>query len=232
MRRHLLNGVAAAAITVAVGGVAVAADMPVRHAVKAPDPALAIFDWSGFYVGGHLGYGRARTSLSGDQTASLSPSGVVGGMHIGQNWQANTFVFGWEADLSATGWSKRAAGIDGGTRAFSSNVNLLASLRGRVGLAFDRSLLYVTGGLAYSHGKGIVDSTDIPREFVASFNRFGGVLGLGAEWKQTQNFSWRLEGLYYYFNKSRSGIVGSPAQAVTINLKDAWVVRIGATHHF
>ena len=91
-----------------------------------------------------------------DVTKDLS--GIVGGMHAGQNWQVNTFVYGWEADLSATGWAKNTVRVEPGgfdtLGGLHTKVTALASLRARLGMLFTPSLHgYVTGGLAYAHGK-------------------------------------------------------------------------------
>jgi opacity protein-like surface antigen len=233
MRKHLLCGVAVAAIATAFTGPSVAADM----AVKAPPVQIPLMDWSGFYVGGHLGWGEGKfrgtphDTETDDGIARAKPSGLVGGMHIGQNWQNNTFVYGWEADLSATGWDQLVAFDGNGSRNYVAHVNLLGSLRARLGMTLNPSILgYVTGGLAYTQGNaiGISPGGTISR---AKHNKFGWVLGLGAEWKQTQNLSWRIEGLWYNFDKTKP-MAGTHIPPGTSKFKDALVVRVGATYHY
>lgn len=213
------------------------AAVPVGFPVKGLTPQTArMLTWNGFYVGGHLGYGEARFdgTYNGFGVDNKS-AGLLGGMHVGQNWQTNTFVYGWEADLSAAGgrWEKSTIGYPAGDdNGVLTSVALLASLRGRLGIAFDRTLLYVTGGLAYTQARGIGHSSTLfHSQTVLNFNSFGGVVGLGAEWKQRQNFSWRLEGLYYMFNQSRTGLTSGGA-VVNLRLKDVLTVRLGATIHF
>ena len=248
MRKQLLCGVSAVAIIVAADATAFAADAPVK---KAPPPVAArVADWSGFYVGGHLGFGEAKiggdwngdlSATQGDVTKNLS--GIVGGMHAGRNWQVNTFVYGWEADLSATGWATSGVKADSPNPAsdiagLHTKVTALASLRARLGVLFTPNLHgYVTGGLAYAHGQARAHtvSTDLVLDDFQfsqqsrSFHAFGGVLGLGAEWKQTQNLSWRLEGLWYRLRKSQQFTIEDTGN---VKLDDAWVVRLGATYHF
>jgi opacity protein-like surface antigen len=109
-------------------------------------------------------------------------------------------------------------------------MSLLASLRGRLGVTLDpKVLVYVTGGLGYTRAKGTAFNSVVSNS--ASFNSFGGVVGAGAEWKQNQNFSWRLEGLWYFFDKSRNIFVVTD-QNVELKLKDAVVVRFGGTFHY
>jgi outer membrane immunogenic protein len=103
---------------------ALAADMKARPYTKAPPPAIApVYDWSGFYVGGNVGYGVGRdasseTAVSGEGFPYLKPGtslyggskffdvstrGVIGGGQIGYNWQASpAVVFGVETDIQAS----------------------------------------------------------------------------------------------------------------------------------
>jgi outer membrane immunogenic protein len=232
MRAHLLSGAAVIAIIAAVDGAALAADAPVR-AVKSPAAVVRAPDWSGWYAGGHIGYGRAKFEAGGEFSLTNHPSGLVGGLHVGQNWQTNTFVYGWEADVSATGLQKTIHGGSNGEDGLEANARVLASLRGRLGLSFDRTLLYVTGGLAYVNARFIAYSTTIETAaFRGSLKKFGGVVGLGAEWKQTPNLSWRAEALYYMFGGGKSGLASDNGRIANVSIENAFVFRVGATHHF
>jgi opacity protein-like surface antigen len=231
MRKQLLCGAAAIAITAAFGGAGLAADMPI--ATKAPAMVAAQPVWAGWYLGGHLGWGVGRfdaTPRASDPFMRNKPSGIVGGMHVGQNWETNTFVYGWEADASATGWNKTISNFVTANRALHADVDLLASLRGRIGMTFlsPQSLFFLTGGLAYSRASFLAVSPGGTRNS-GSIGKFGWVAGLGADWKQTPNLSWRLEGLYYRFGKNRN--FGTD-HIWTVKFKDALVVRLGATYHY
>ena len=83
------------------------------------------YNWSGFYIGAHGGWGF--------NDGAFDDGFVVGGQ-LGINWQFNNFVFGIEGDGSF---------VDYGS------VDSLETIRGRVGLAFDRFLVYGTGGGAF-----------------------------------------------------------------------------------
>ena len=130
MRNQLLSSVAAVALVAVTSGTSLAAESA---------------DWNGFYVGAHLGGGGAdfltRDLHDGDGTANNEPTGVVGGAHVGYNWQFDTFVLGLEADVSGTDWSKDEGFSGDSDRVFDADVDLLASLRARIGMTFDRSLL-------------------------------------------------------------------------------------------
>ena len=102
--RRLSIAIIAAALTVVCAQVASAADMP----VKAPRPVAApppVYNWTGFYVGGHVGYLWGRTHVEEDGVVTedgVPTNGVVGGALAGYNWQYNQFVFGLEGDF---GWT-------------------------------------------------------------------------------------------------------------------------------
>jgi outer membrane immunogenic protein len=154
---------------------AVAADMPARPVYKAAPAMVSIYNWTGFYVGGNVGYswGRANTEGSLDPdvgplflfSESLRPSGIIGGGQIGYNWHASHWVFGLEADLQASGQkdsSSRSTSIDTifclgpcfgsdvtNTATLEAKLKWFGTLRGRVGYAWDNFVLYGTGGLAY-----------------------------------------------------------------------------------
>jgi outer membrane immunogenic protein len=171
MNRYL--GLAVAAV-ISTGGVtaAIAADMP----VKAPSPTTVINSWTGWYVGGDMGWAWSRDSFNHSpifadpgaafpvdaaaQTAAASPilkgNGPTGALHGGYNWQINSFVVGVEADGAAMSVGNSVAGIfpfPSSTvatfpAANSFEVDWQATLRGRVGFAANDWLLYGTGGLA------------------------------------------------------------------------------------
>ncbi len=116
--KRITWGIAAAAALLTTG--AFAADLA-RPYTKAPPIAAPIFNWTGFYVGGNLGYSWGRSSdfstltngagtvlFSGADRSNLD--GIVGGGQIGYNWQVQNWVWGLEADIQGTG--------EKGTRAF------------------------------------------------------------------------------------------------------------------
>jgi outer membrane immunogenic protein len=169
-----------AALALSVGS-AKAADLPARDVYRAPVVAPA-FNWTGFYLGVVGGYAFG----SNDITSNFN-GGFVGGT-IGYNWQpvGSNFVFGVEADGGWTNFgdsgSATAAGI---TVTASSEAQALATLRARLGAAFDRTLVYVTGGGAWARNE-ITVSVAAPALGIAGSasdtqNHFGYVIGAGVE---------------------------------------------------
>jgi outer membrane immunogenic protein len=190
MLRKLLT---TTALICLAGGTALAADLPSEKGppVYAPPPPPA-FSWSGVYLGGQVGYDWGTTSFTDlAPFPGLSQSGVIGGVHIGYNYQVSQFVFGLEGDVNAasTRDSAFSAGLSYGLRE-----NVDASIRGRIGYAFDRVLIYATGGGAYgsfhtSYNDGVAFD---------SFNdgRVGWTVGGGLEYAIDNNWSVRAEYRY------------------------------------
>ena len=137
---------------IALTQVALAADMPLKAPIAKAPIAAPPYDWSGFYVGGHIGYlwGRTRVEEDGVVTEPGAPTdGVIGGVLAGYNWQNGPVVFGLEGDF---GWT-HAHGVGAvnfiTTQAPNTyDLNWTSHLRGRAGYALDHWLFYVAGGLA------------------------------------------------------------------------------------
>ena len=145
MKRVCLAGVGVFAL-LALARQAAGADLSRRYEPVVPKaPVYApLYNWTGFYLGLNGGVGWGHSAW--DSTGSFDPSGGLAGGTIGYNWQTGGWVFGLEGDLD---WSD----IDGRTTVFCplgcrTRNSWLATVRGRVGYAFDRIMPYVTGGLA------------------------------------------------------------------------------------
>ena len=205
----------AAAATLMFAGAASAADMPAR-AYKAPPPVVAVYNWTGFYVGGHIGgtwtnqewVNTANTTFFGDlgpgQGFRQRETGFIGGGHVGYNWQASNFVFGLEGSLDglSTEGSLRnnvfGVGLDD---VFSWRTNWMASVVGRLGVAFNNNLLYVKGGWAGVNNR--LGVSDIVPGNVGSGSQTiwhnGWTVGAGWEYGLTANWIIGLEYNYSAF---------------------------------
>ena len=117
MKNFPLLSLSVVITTAAMAVSASAADLAARPYTKAPPPAVvAVYDWSGFYIGGNAGYGTTRNcwnfvSFAGapfgaDQGCHDSDGAVAGGQ-IGYRWQSNAFVFGMEAKETGQIWKAR-----------------------------------------------------------------------------------------------------------------------------
>jgi outer membrane immunogenic protein len=224
MKKLVLSTVAISAL---LTGTAFAADMAARPYTKAA-PMVAVYNWTGFYIGAQIGgaFGDVD-AVSGpfpgvnNQSYSYDLSGVVGGGHIGYNWQVSpNWVFGFEGDGEAT--SVRNSGI--GTLGFfhQTQLNWLASARARLGYAAGNTLFYVTGGAAF----GEVEVTKAFTPAAVPFARYtdtltGWTAGAGVEHMFAPNWTGRLE--YRYTDLGNTGF-----QSVALNSQDSASVKFHA----
>jgi len=197
MRRFTLALFAAA---VALGVTAAnAADLGQRPVYKAaPAPMMAAYNWSGFYVGGHLGYGwsseEARFATNG-LSGATDPSGFLGGAQIGFNWQTGAFVFGVEGDWS---WTNADGSTTIGGTGVNANHNWYATATARVGYAWDNWLWYVKGGAAWMDA-----DYNITGLTAVGDTRTGWTIGTGFEWALGNNWSAKIEYNYLDFGSER-----------------------------
>jgi high affinity Mn2+ porin len=155
---------------------ALAADLPVKA------PAIsAVYDWTGFYLGGHFGYGAG--SLGPDTNAlplqgvflPHSVTGLLGGYQMGYNRElANHVVLGFEADATFPGPMDQAALARTAPAPFNTTIDYFGTARGRIGYAFGPWMPYMTGGFAWGHpnitindGSGAISSAG-PRVSVSN----------------------------------------------------------------
>lgn len=155
-----------------------------------------------------------------DGRYASSPSGALGGGQVGCNYQSGIFVFGLEADIDYLGASNTTTRV-GPTAvptlgSVTQKLDWLGSVRGRVGIAPGSNwLLYATGGLAYGN-------TSFSHQFVrtdlnpnvgfagalSNSIRTGWIIGAGAEYMLTSN--WTVKGEYLYYDLGSTRVVGAP----------------------
>jgi outer membrane immunogenic protein len=225
----------------ALTGAASAADLYQPPAEPAYAPPAEAWSWTGAYFGGHVGYGWARFDGIFDNSelpdfpedatyaSDLEARGFVAGAQAGYNMQSGAMVYGVEADVSFTGISDDVGDDDGDDR-IAADIDVLASLRARVGVASGHVLGYVTGGLAYAAGTfTVTDDLDDVSENSGStrMDTFGGVVGGGVEVGVGRNASVRLEGLYYVFGREidTSGLTDDSDDGDFLALQSVGVIR-------
>jgi outer membrane immunogenic protein len=202
MKKLLLASVGIAVL--ALSGAASAADLSRAPVYKAAAPAEAIFSWTGFYIGAHVGYGWGskdwdQTFSSGgfalDNTvSSVEPQGFLGGGQIGVNWQTGQWVLGLEADGSWTDANDCGVGFRiNPTFNGCNQANWYATGTARLGVAVDRALFYIKGGAAFAGEEQNVTlrgllTTNTPDEV-----RFGWTVGGGIEYALAPNWSVKAE---------------------------------------
>lgn len=230
MKKSFIVGAAAAAILAAP---AMAADLP----VKAPAYKAPAYDWTGFYIGGHVGGGRNSGNLRADYLpfpnfnvfptlANSSATGVLGGVQAGYNWQfASRWVLGVEGDFSGTRMNSSLTVvpqsiippvlIPNQPTTWSRNLNWLATARARLGYTVAPAvLLYATGGAAwggFDYNASFVNTAPGSNNWANPFSATssGYVVGGGGEWMLTNNWTVRAEYLYYRLS-GKSNLATNP----------------------
>jgi outer membrane immunogenic protein len=242
MTKNIILGAVAALV---LGPTAVsAADLPVK---AAPVP-IAIYDWTGFYIGvsgggsiGNSDHIDAATGLS-DAAGYNIRGGMVGGT-LGYNWQMSNFVFGFEADAS---WvSEYGSNSDIGPAAVTfvngagnplfqsfTKETWMATVRARAGYAVNNLLFYATGGYAAAGVEaGVKDGSTNALLDSASSTRNGWTAGGGLEWGFAPNWSAKFEMLYMKFESKPFLTVQAEGPRSSVPLDDT-IARAGINYRF
>jgi outer membrane immunogenic protein len=204
MLRAFVGGLVLAAGVGLSMGSATAADLPVRVAPATVPPVAyvsPVYNWSGFYVGGHLGGGFADSSWSDPFTGasnSFNKLGFLGGGQAGANVQFNALVLGVEGDFSWTGLGLKGSGTDSIGNTIATTTNWTSTVTGRAGVAFDRLLVYGKGGVAFAQDNSSL--TDLGGNNASTtFMRTGWTAGAGLEYGLSKNWSAKIEYDYLGF---------------------------------
>ena len=279
----------AATATVALAGVAMAADLrgplqdtPPSYGVL---PATGPYNWTGGYVGVNVGFGGGidhyNTNLNGATTTTQGPdqygnydqqtspfsanasdgqrsNGVIGGAQVGFNYElggcgclggfgggfGRNIVVGVEADFDGTGISSGSAlssfasGFPFGYAqnvAVNNQINYLGTVRGRLGYAFDRVLVYGTGGFAYAN---TTTSLNVPANNISTTSsqfHTGYVFGAGVEVAVTNNVLLRAEYLRAELDEKTVSSGAIPWTGFNYNVNertDVNIVRAGLDYKF
>jgi outer membrane immunogenic protein len=250
--------IAAAATLLASTSLSSAADLAVKAPYAAPAP---VWSWTGFYLGAHVGAGWGTTESSLSSFSALgvvtplgialdqnSRSGVLGGGQVGYNWQTGWAVLGVQGDI--TGMN-----VNGTTPCLvvlscTGKSDWMATLTGRFGgVVADRTLVYVKGGAAWMHTDhklalpgaiAALAPAGFPTSFSNSETSLGWLLGLGAEYAFSPNWSAFIEYDYIEFNKKSvsndfSTFAALPAGSLVVNtdIKNKLsIAKVGINYKF
>ncbi len=226
-----LISLGAVAIALLSAVAARAADMPNRKYSPQPaEPAyiapVPVFTWTGFYAGVNAG-GNWGSATGGASQFWGSPSGAVFGLIGGYNYQIGQVVLGVEGDWDIDG-ARGTKSLPGPIVGVGKLTNEL-TVRGRLGYAADRALVYVTGGYAGGWISGsIADATTVPPYFSNAGWHNGFAVGAGIEYAFTNNISGKAEYLFTGLNQTN---VFSPPHAITAGINES-AVRAGVNYHF
>ncbi len=255
----MIRTILASAAFVAVSGAALAADLPSRVVTPiAPVVVAPAFTWTGFYVGATAGYvfgdndlttvGVLANNINNVNIGARLPfaqvenDGFIGGVQAGYNYQIGQIVVGVEADISYTDIdnSFSAIGTGNNPNTFSQQIDYLGTVRVRLGYAFDRFLIFATGGLAYGEVESTVTFLNpagrLQFSGQESGTRAGFTVGGGLEYAITNNITVKAEYLYFDLGDKKVSVPGIPGVGtggyVTEFEAQGSIVRAGVNFKF
>ena len=199
-----------------------------------PPPTLRpAFDWSGFYIGGHVGYGGGSF---GPDTNPLplqgvffphSITGLIGGYQAGYNFQLpNNLVLGAEVDVSFLSTLDRPRLVPA---PFNTSFDYMATVRGRVGYAFGTLLPYLTGGVAWARTRVDVNDADGSVLSERGHAPLGWTAGAGVEYAADAKWSAKLEYGYIDLGARTYGLADVPLPDVAVDPK-IHTVKVGLNY--
>lgn len=235
--RALVGGVVLAAGTIVSVCCAHAADLPPAPAPMAPAAPIVyapqIYNWTGVYVGAHLGGDYSSSSwsdpLGGTSNDTFSGWGFLGGAQVGANAQFNRLVIGVEGDFS---WlNSNNNGTDSIGEGLNTNLQWTSTVTGRVGAAFNRLLVYGKGGLALGEDQSTL--TDLGGNTATDSSlRTGWTVGAGLEYALDDNWSAKIEYDYLGFGAQNMNFT-TPLESVSSNASlNAQELKAGLNFRF
>lgn len=224
-----------------------AADMAVRMPMKAQPMVAPMYNWTGFYIGAHVGGAFSRADAVTTVTAggAFSSAGnsrrdaFIGGGQLGYNWQVTpNWVLGIEADVSAANLDNGYTGVAGATSAlYTQEIDVLGTVRGRLGYTWNNAMLYATGGYAWA-------VTDIARTQLTGLTGLatpgtleriertmsGYTVGAGLEYGFAPNWSAKAE--YGFVDFDRDGVDFPLSARTTTFDTEIHTVKVGLNYRF
>ena len=225
MKKTLLATVAVIALGATVPALAADLGAAPRTYTKAPAYVQPIYNWTGFYIGGHVGGAfSGSNSLEGD-------SRFLGGIQGGADYQfGNNWVIGAEVQYSWTGNNNGGVTLPGGV-IVNSNSDQLGSVTGRLGYSFGPTLLYAKGGYAWKDNNNLTASlAGAPVALIGGSNNDGYTVGAGLEYMFAPSWSAKIE--YQYYNFGNTTFLTSGSAFGTRITDDEHTVKGGINYRF
>jgi outer membrane immunogenic protein len=203
------------------------------------------YDWTGLYVGGHVGYGwidlrgsaDSENAVPGEDFESigagrfdLDDDDFLAGFQAGLNYQIDRVVLGIEGDVSFTDFEDELSNTENDHVSFDTD--FVATLRARAGLLVDDNfLLFATAGAAWTDTRFTYSANSAHGEL--DLDDVGLAVGGGAEYALDDRWSIKADALYMIFDDKRdtSNLTASSEEGDFIELEDLLVVRLGINFH-
>jgi outer membrane immunogenic protein len=238
MKKIFLPGIAAGALMAIASANAADLGRPVYKAPASAPAPVRLFSWTGCYIGGNIGWGWGRDTVSVPNVAEITgeseltgisapsetgnTSGVLGGGQIGCNYQfAPNWVIGIEGDGEAANikgdvthsdsFTDPLTGPETVTGTAHRQTDWIASATGRLGWTWDRVMLYAKGGAAWVGAKYSADLRAFDEKIETGVTPLGWTVGGGIEWAFWNNWSAKVEYDYYDFSTRNLSLAGTIA---------------------
>ncbi len=209
-------------------------------------PPPPLFTWTGIYIGGQVGgaWGSGSGNFNGfdpftgtfiNSSIGGTPSGVIGGGHVGYQVQINQWVLGVEGSVDGSSLTKDVNAafpgfLGGAFLKTRTSADVQGSIRGKIGIAWDRFMIYGTGGVAFggfntdfdiaSSGFVTPRGVVVPPFFASSSfsrTRTGWTAGGGAQYAVTNNWWVFAEYRFSDFGTFRNGAFPNLPNGVFFN---------------
>lgn len=210
---------------------AFAADMGPRSYTKAPVYAPApIFNWTGIYVGAHIGaaFGgdNGFTTTNPALLGTSRDAAFLGGGQIGADYQFSpNWLIGIEGQIS--GLSNNNRNFTDGVLVLRDRSDWLASITGRLGYTWGPGLVYAKGGVAFRDDNGL--AANFPG--VTNRESTGYTVGGGLEYMFAPAWSAKIEYQYYNFDTT-TAVLADPAVTAVRYKDDLHTVKVGVNYRF
>jgi len=193
------------------------------------------YNWTGLYTGAFAGGAHSMWTIdffrnNNHGHAELSSDGFALGAWVGYNWQMSRhLVLGVEGDLGWTNASQKNEVFDNDHT--DSKISTFGSLRGRVGYAMDRVMLFATAGLAFADISQNIQKGRNAGEQVVWENQtpVGYVIGAGIEYAFDDRWLGRAE--YLYSNYGSTTLYNADGNRAEF-ANDMSLLRVGMSYRF
>jgi outer membrane immunogenic protein len=230
MRKSIIAGAAVALLCCANAN---AADIPAPAPTYRAPVVVPVYNWSGFYIGGNLGWAFGNSSATYNPTGftwDVSKNGFMGGGQVGVNWQTGAFVFGIEGDFDWINGKTSRSTVNG---AFSGDggTTWASTIAARFGFAADNVLWYGKAGAGWVNNTATIYNGAGTTLWTGSNTNNGWLIGAGVEVGLTQNWTTKLE--YNYLNLDNwtgtPGILNGDSVSVSRTIQ---MLKVGLNYKF
>lgn len=218
-----------------VFGTAHAADLPIYE----PVAQVPIYEWSGFYLGGIVGYGWSdKDAVEVDpeeedelDRASYDVDGVIAGIEASYFWQTSNVVLGAQFDVAWTGMSGSefldAEDLDD---KISTDIDWMGTFTAVLGVPWERALPYIEAGGAWVRENH--KFTDSASSASTDDSRLGWLLGAGLQYQFNPQWSGKIEYNYIFLgSESYNFEMGDEDERIKVD-QDIQTIKAGISYRF